>query len=74
MVGAQAYPDIPGKKSTGDTALKNVKNGANNHGRGFAIEYDISGAAASTILSQIQTDWMYSVDQLHVTTQPGYFH
>ncbi len=66
--------DIPGKKSTGDTVLKNVKNGANHYGRGFAIEYDISGAAAATILTQIQTDWMYLVDQLKVTTQPGYFH
>ena len=66
--------DIPGKKSTGDTVLKNVKNGANNHGRGFAIEYDISGVAASNILTQIQTDWIYLVDQMKITTQPSYFH
>ncbi len=66
--------DIPGKKTTGDTVLKNVMNGANNHGRGFAIEYDISSVPADKILSQIQTDWMYLVDQMKVTIQTSYFH
>jgi len=66
--------DIPGKKATGDTVLKNVRNGANKYGRGFAIEYDISGVAANNIVTQIQTDWMYLVDQMRVTTQPSYFH
>lgn len=59
-------------RSAGDVVLKNVLAAARRYGRVFAIEYDISGANAATLLATLQDDWQYLVDTLAVTAQPGY--
>ena len=64
--------DIPGSRSGGDAVLKNVMAAARRYGRVFAIEYDISGANAATVLATLQGDWQYLVDTLAVTAHPGY--
>ncbi len=66
--------DIPGKRADGDTVAKNVLRAARAHGRGFAIEYDVTGVAGDQILARLQADWTYLVDTLKVTEHPGYFH
>lgn len=48
---------IPGLKHEGDTVLKNVRSAAEDHGRKFAVEYDLSGAHLDTVLTQLQADW-----------------
>lgn len=53
---------------------ENVRAGAEAHGRVFAIEYDISGASAATLVPDIQEDWKYLVDVLRVTESPRYLH
>lgn len=64
--------DIPGNRSGGDVVLKNVMAAARRYGRVFALEYDISGANAATLLATLQNDWQYLVDTLAVTAHPGY--
>jgi hypothetical protein len=50
---------IPGSKREGDTILKNIRAAAQEHGRVFGIEYDLSGAHPDTALQQLQDDWKY---------------
>jgi uncharacterized protein (TIGR03437 family) len=59
-------------RSAGDVVLKNVLAAARRYGRVFAIEYDISGASAETLLATMQNDWQYLVATLGVTSHPGY--
>src|SRR5260370_12642729 len=47
---------------------------AQQYGRVFAIEYDISGANPATLLSTLQQDWSYLVNTLQVTRNPRYLH
>jgi hypothetical protein len=53
---------IPGQRKEGDVVLKNVRAAAEDHGRVFAIEYDLSGAHLDTVLPQLQADWEYMGD------------
>lgn len=64
--------DIPGNRSGGDAVLRNVLAAARRYGRVFAIEYDISGANAATLLATLRNDWQYLVETLAVTDHPGY--
>ncbi|MBN8730189.1 MAG: hypothetical protein J0L64_06570 [Acidobacteria bacterium] len=64
--------DIARNRQAGDVVLRNVMAAARRHRRVFAIEYDISGAAAATLLSALQEDWKYLVEALAVTEHPGY--
>lgn len=60
------------KRSGGDVVLKNIMKSAAAHGRVFAIEYDVSGASDAGFADLIRKDWMYLVDELKITSQPGY--
>jgi len=64
--------DIPGSRSSGDAVLKNVMAAARRYGRVFALEYDISGANAATVVATLQADWQYLVETLGLTAHPGY--
>ena len=64
--------DIPGSRAQGDGVLKNIMAAAEKTGRTFAIEYDISGARADSMLSILQKDWNYLVHELHITASPRY--
>jgi hypothetical protein len=48
---------ILGLKREGDTVLKNIQSAAEDHGRKFAVEYDLSGAHLDTAFTQLQEDW-----------------
>ncbi len=50
----------------------NVKAGAEKYRRVYAIMYDISGAAESSLLSRITNDWNYLHGTLGVTNSPAY--
>ncbi|MBK7927669.1 MAG: hypothetical protein IPJ98_09280 [Bryobacterales bacterium] len=66
--------DIARNRDGGDIVLRNVMDAARRHRRVFAIEYDISGANAATLLTTLQNDWKYLVESLAVTAHPGYLH
>lgn len=50
----------------------NVRSGAEQYGRIFAMMYDISGQPAGELVAVIKADWRYLVDQLKVTSSPRY--
>lgn len=64
--------DIPGHRAAGDAVLKNVMAAAAQSGRVFAIEYDVSGANATTVADVLRADWGYLVETLKVTEHPNY--
>jgi len=55
-----------------DRVTENVRAAAEARGRVFAIEYDISGSAESTLVATLQADWMHLVDTLRVTASGRY--
>jgi hypothetical protein len=63
---------IPAKHADGDVVLKNIMAAAEESGRTFAIEYDISGGNPETFAQTLKDDWMYLVDKLKVTSSPNY--
>lgn len=50
----------------------NVRAGAENWGRVFAIMYDLSGQPTNTLVSSLTNDWLYLVNTLKVTSSPRY--
>jgi hypothetical protein len=66
--------DIPRRRSTGDVVLKNIMAAAKAHGRVFALEYDVSGARDDRFFEVMSEDWKYLVNELKMTSQPGYLH
>ncbi len=62
----------PKFKALRDQVAKNVMAGAAQHGRVFAIMYDISGANAATLADDLKQDWAYLVGTLKVTQSPHY--
>jgi hypothetical protein len=60
------------KRADGEVVLKNIMNAARESGRTFAVEYDISGGNPETFAQVLKDDWMYLVDQIHVTAHPNY--
>jgi hypothetical protein len=63
---------IPAKRADGDLVLKNIIAAAQESGRTFAIEYDISGGNPETFAQTLKDDWMYLVDKLKITSSPNY--
>jgi hypothetical protein len=63
---------IRGKRADGDVVLKNIMKAAQESGRTFAIEYDISGGNPETFIQTLKDDWVYLVDELKVTAHPNY--
>jgi hypothetical protein len=63
---------IAGKRAGGDVVLKNIMAGAEQYGRVFAIEYDISGGDPAKFQEILREDWIYLVDVLKVTAHPNY--
>jgi hypothetical protein len=66
--------DIPGLKSQGDVVLKNILASSAKYGRVVAIEYDVTGSNFTNWARDMEADWKYLVDQLHVTAAPNYLH
>ena len=63
---------IRGSRASGEVVLKNVMAAAQESGRTFAIEYDISGGNPETFAQTLKDDWAYLVDELKVTSHPNY--
>ena len=53
---------------------RNVQAGAEANGRVFAIEYDITSVDPAHLIDWLETDWMYLVDTLKVTSSARYLH
>jgi uncharacterized protein (TIGR03437 family) len=66
--------DIPGDVNSNEIVLRNVMAAAAQYGRVFAIEYDISGANPATLLATLQQDWNHLVNDLQITSAPGYLY
>jgi hypothetical protein len=64
--------NIAFKRSSGDVVLKNVMAAAQEHGRAFAIEYDVTGFDPQKFFEVMREDWKYLVDELKVTAHPHY--
>lgn len=62
------------KRASGDVVLKNILAGAAESGRVVAIEYDVTGSNLSTFAETMREDWKYLVDELKITSHPGYLH
>lgn len=60
--------------STGnpDWVLGNVRAAANQEGRIWAVEYDVSGAADAKVLDTLKKDWMWMVDDFGIKKDPSY--
>lgn len=65
---------IARKRASGDAVLKNVLAGAAETGRVIAMEYDVTGSNPASFVEAIRVDWKYLVDELKITSHPGYLH
>lgn len=52
--------------------LTNVRNSAQANGRVFYVEYDATGKDPGALVSAIEKDWTFLVDNLKITTSPSY--
>ena len=52
--------------------LDNVRHGANNNGRTWAVMYDLSGLDDEKISTVIMEDWKRLVDRMKITEDPSY--
>jgi len=66
-----AERDSPALSEFRNQVARNVRDAAENHGRVFAIMYDISGED-SDAADAIRRDWTYLVDTLRLTESPRY--
>lgn len=60
------------KKTFRDNVLSHCMEGASQHGRVFALMYDISGTDESELVSMITSDWRHLVDNMSITDSPRY--
>lgn len=57
-----------------DGVTENVRAGAEENGRVFAMMYDISGQNGSTLVTTLREDWTHLVDDLGLTSSDRYLH
>jgi hypothetical protein len=57
-----------------DRILTNVGLAANETGRVYYVEYDMSGMAEADIVPAMTSDWQYLVDTLKITSDSRYLH
>jgi hypothetical protein len=74
---ARTWQPFDGAKlNSRNTVLANCREGANQHGRTYAVMYDLSGLKAGQINSVIE-DWKLLVDKMKLTKDPkdkAYLH
>lgn len=54
--------------------LANVRQAAADHGRIWAIEYDLSGLTDANVLQTVENDWKWLVDSAHILQDTSYAH
>jgi hypothetical protein len=54
--------------------LDNIRQSAEAYDRVFAVQYDISDYQGTSVVKDIQKDWMALVDGLKITASPAYLH
>lgn len=59
--------------SNDNTVLANCREGANRHGRAYAVMYDLSGLPAGHI-EAVLDDWRALRQQMKITEDPAYLH
>ena len=57
----------------GNTVLANCREGANAHGRAYAVMYDLSGLPAGHI-EEVMNDWRVLMKKMTITADPAYLH
>ena len=57
-----------------DYVLDNVRTAANQEGRIWAVEYDVSGAADDKVLAILKKDWAWMIDNFGIRKDPAYAH
>jgi hypothetical protein len=62
----------PGSIAFRNRVAENVRQGAEEHGRVFAMMYDISGHSATSLVSTLTNDWAYLVNTLRYTESARY--
>jgi hypothetical protein len=62
---------VPGLIREGDVVLRNIQAAAEDHGRTFAVEYDLSGAHHDAVFEQLRSDWKY-LNQSGFVRSPAY--
>jgi hypothetical protein len=55
------------------TVLANCREGANRHGRVYAVMYDLSGIGLGE-MEKVKADWSLLVDRMHITSDRAYLH
>ena len=61
------------KKSHKNAVLSHARNGANLHGRAYAVMYDLSGLPKGGT-QVVKKDWLKLREEMQITKDPGYLH
>ncbi len=71
--GVEIMPHTPVNFNHFTTVLAHCREGANLHGRAYAIMYDLSGLKKGEI-RHIINDWKLLKDRMHITDDKAYLH
>ncbi len=63
----------PHSRAFCNTVLANCREGANRHGRAYAVMYDLSGLSAGQI-DTVMNDWKVLRQEMAITEDPAYLH
>jgi len=58
----------------GTAVMQNVRQGAENYGRSWAMMYDLSGMKAEEVMPVITADWRRLVENARILNDAGYLH
>ena len=64
--------DMYSSSGRADWVLGNVRAAANQEGRIWAVEYDVSGAANDKVLDTLKKDWAWMIDEFGIKKDPSY--
>jgi MYXO-CTERM domain-containing protein len=73
-VALQRFFPGPGVDIQGMIVMNKVRAAANQTGRTFFVEYDMTGAAEADLVPTITRDWHYLVDTMKMSTDARYLH
>jgi hypothetical protein len=65
---------VVGVASHPTNVLSPARSAANRTGRAFAITYDMSGQSTNNLFNRLTNDWIWLVDNQHLTQDPRYLH